>query len=388
MKKSLPLILLISLVSLLFGCAAKGPARYPLQADLNALGAGKYTSKVDQFAIVLDASDSMNGYVVGDSKFAIAKDVVHRINQTLPEDLASVGALMTFGHHSMQSKNLAETYFGPAAYNREEFSEGLDAVKYAGGTSPLSSALVAAGEHLATVEGQFAIVVVSDGLKKESLGSAPAAVKQLKEQFGDNLCVYTVQVGDDAAGKALLDAITAAGGCGFAEAAGNLDSPAAMAEYVEKVFLNPALVAKPVTGCPDADGDGVCDADDKCPNTPKGAIVNEVGCWVADGLLFDFDKADIKPEYYGGLDKVAATMQGDPNMRIEIQGHTCSIGTEAYNQGLSERRAKAVQMYLINKGVDGSRLDVKGYGETSPAFSNDTREGREKNRRVQFQVLK
>lgn len=161
-----------------------------------------------------------------------------------------------------------------------------------------------------------------------------------------------------------------------------------MAEFVEKVFLKPAMMAKPVTGCPDADGDGVCDADDKCPNTPKGAIVNEVGCWIADGLLFDFDKADIKPEFYGGLDKVAATMKGDPNLRIEVQGHTCNIGTDAYNQGLSERRAKAVLMYLQSKGVEAGRLDVKGYGESAPVFSNDTREGREKNRRVQFQILK
>lgn len=387
MKRSLALIVLISLVLVMFGCAAKGPARYPLQADMNALAAGKYTSKVDQFALILDASDSMNGFEVGDTKFNIAKDVVHRINQTLPEDLASVGTLRTFGHHTMQSKNLTEAYFGPASYNREGFGEGLNAVKHAGGTSPLSSALVAAGEHLATVEGKFAIVIVSDGLKKESLGSSPSTIMQLKDQFGDRLCVYTIQVGNSPAGKALLDSIVAAGGCGFAETAANLDSGAAMAEYVEKVFLNPAMMAKAVTGCPDADGDGVCDADDKCPNTPKGAIVNEVGCWIADGLLFDFDKADIKPEFYSGLDKVAATMMGDPNLRIEVQGHTCSIGTEAYNQGLSERRAKAVQMYLQSKGVDGSRLDVKGYGESAPAFSNDTRAGREKNRRVQFKVL-
>ena len=185
----------------------------------------------------------------------------------------------------------------------------------------------------------------------------------------------------------MLDSIAATGGCGFAETAANLDSADAMADYVEKVFLNPAMMAKPATKCPDADGDGVCDADDKCPNTPKGAIVNEVGCWIADGLLFDFDKADIKPEYYGSLDKVAGTMQDAPDMRIEVQGHTCNIGTEAYNQGLSERRAKSVQMYLQNKGVDAGRMDVKGYGESSPAFSNDTEEGRKKNRRVQFEVL-
>ena len=387
MKKCLPLVVLLSLVFLMVGCAAKGPARYPLQGDINALAAGKYASKVDQFAIVLDASDSMNAFDVGDTKFTIAKDVVHRINQTLPDDLASVGTLRTFGHHTLQSKNLTEAYFGPASYDRMAFGDGLGAVKHAGGTSPLSSALAAAGEHLATVDGQFAIVIVSDGVRKESLGSGPAAVKQLKDQFGDRLCVYTIQVGDSPAGKALLDAIVAAGGCGFAETAASLDSGAAMAAYVEKVFLNPAMVAKPATGCPDADGDGVCDADDQCPNTPKGVPVNEVGCWVVGGPLFEFDKAEIRPEYYSLLDEVAQTLKNSPDLRIEVQGHTCSIGTEAYNQGLSERRAKAVQMYLQDKGVDASRLEVQGYGESKPAFTNDTREGRQKNRRVQFEIL-
>lgn len=137
-------------------------------------------------------------------------------------------------------------------------------------------------------------------------------------------------------------------------------------------------------GCTDEDGDGVCDDKDKCPRTPKGAFVNEKGCWIIENLLFDFDKSVIKEKYYKDLDEVARVLKQNPDLAVEIQGHTCSVGTDKYNQGLSERRAKAVVEYLKNKGIDMKRLNWKGYGESKPAFPNKTKEGRIKNRRVEL----
>jgi outer membrane protein OmpA-like peptidoglycan-associated protein len=142
---------------------------------------------------------------------------------------------------------------------------------------------------------------------------------------------------------------------------------------------------EPAYICVDKDKDNICDDQDDCPNTPKGAYVNDRGCWIIENLLFDFDKSVIKPKYYPDLDEVARVLKENPDLNVEIQGHTCWVGTKKYNQGLSERRAKSVVKYLKDKGIDPARLDWKGYGELRPAFPNDKREGRIKNRRVQIE---
>lgn len=101
-----------------------------------------------------------------------------------------------------------------------------------------------------------------------------------------------------------------------------------------------------------------------------------------EGVFFDFDKATLKPEGRTKLDEAVATLNRYSDMRVEIQGHTDSLGTEAYNQGLSERRAKAVHDYLVSKGISASRLTTRGFGETQPVADNGTKEGRAQNRRV------
>ncbi len=146
------------------------------------------------------------------------------------------------------------------------------------------------------------------------------------------------------------------------------------------VVEKPVAVAPPVEKCIDADGDGVCDDVDKCLGTPVGAKVDERGCWVIGVQFFDFDKAVLKPMYYGDLDEVAKVMKANPNLRVDLNGHTCDLGSEKYNQKLSERRAKAVFDYLTNHGIDAQRLTWKGYGETQPAFPNTSEENRAKNR--------
>ena len=132
----------------------------------------------------------------------------------------------------------------------------------------------------------------------------------------------------------------------------------------------------------------VQDADEACPGTPLGAKVDARGCWTLNtDYMFDFDKSVIKVKYYPFLDELVPVMNRNPGLRVEIQGHTDSTGTIIYNQGLSERRAKAVRTYLIKKGVDASRLTAVGFGKVRPAYSNDTSEGRSKNRRVELKPL-
>lgn len=120
--------------------------------------------------------------------------------------------------------------------------------------------------------------------------------------------------------------------------------------------------------------------------------VNET--FVVENVYYDFDKADLKPESYPALDEIIRMLEANPNMTIEIGAHTDSKGSDRYNQRLSEARAKSVVDYLLSKGIDGSRLTSKGYGESMPIAPNtdergkDNPEGREKNRRTEFKVLK
>jgi outer membrane protein OmpA-like peptidoglycan-associated protein len=105
-------------------------------------------------------------------------------------------------------------------------------------------------------------------------------------------------------------------------------------------------------------------------------------------LYFDFDKATFKTESYTELNKLEAMMAQNPNMVIEIAGHTDAVGTKEYNHDLSLRRANAVRGFLNRKGIELKRVKTVGYGKSRPLASNDDeQDGRELNRRVEFKVL-
>lgn len=148
------------------------------------------------------------------------------------------------------------------------------------------------------------------------------------------------------------------------------------------------VVAVPMPG--DEDGDGVIDSMDLCPGTPKGVAVGERGCWaLTNAVLFAFDSAVVKKEAYPLLDYTKEAFDAYPDMKVEVDGYTDSTGPDNYNMMLSEKRAKAVMNYLVNSvGISADRLTAVGYGETNPAFPNDTKENRAKNRRVVFTPLK
>jgi OOP family OmpA-OmpF porin len=117
------------------------------------------------------------------------------------------------------------------------------------------------------------------------------------------------------------------------------------------------------------------------PPPPK----EEQGAYVFRNIYFDFNKANLKEESSPILDEVAGLLKAKPDMKMEIQGHTDSKGTAAYNLKLSERRAEAVKAYLVkDEAIKPERLTTKGYGLTKPVATNATEEGRAKNRRVEF----
>jgi OOP family OmpA-OmpF porin len=165
----------------------------------------------------------------------------------------------------------------------------------------------------------------------------------------------------------------------------------------------PAGAKVDAKGCPmDSDGDGVFDGIDKCPNTPAGTKVDETGCPVevkafldtglitSTEILFDLNKATLRPESKNELDKIGNILIQAPDLEIEIGGHTDATGSDQTNMTLSEARAKAVRDYLLTNfsQLKADNLDTKGYGESKPVATNDTKEGRAKNRRVEFKIIK
>jgi outer membrane protein OmpA-like peptidoglycan-associated protein len=123
----------------------------------------------------------------------------------------------------------------------------------------------------------------------------------------------------------------------------------------------------------------------------KGAKVERVGEGIQvtfqSGLLYDFDSDVVRPEAKANLRELAASLDKYPNTDLVIIGHTDALGSVAYNQTLSERRARSAATYLISQGVNGARLDARGLGETEPVGSNETEAGRQANRRVEVAIF-
>ena len=232
--------------------------------------------------------------------------------------------------------------------------------------------------------GRVALIVVTDS---ENIlhGRAFKTVQKLTAFFGGRLCLYPIQVDRDVAGRRVVDELVNVGGCGFSVNADEIATPNAMAAYVNQIFLASAaapVAAAPVSIVADSDGDGVPDSRDTCPNTPKGVKVNAVGCWEPNRVFFDSDHAVIKDTR--ALDEAVAILKANPKLTGEIQGHTDSTASADYNQKLSEARARAVRDYCIRQGIAPERIRAIGFGETRPAASNDTLEGRALNRRVEL----
>ncbi|MDP2100722.1 MAG: OmpA family protein [Methylobacter sp.] len=395
--------------ALLIGCTTQ-PIRtfHPIKtANLNQfIQSGEYQQKVDDLYVVLDASSSMkeayrrdvqaNNDFPGDSaatKFAVAKEVLHRVNNSIAELSLNAG-IRSFGFGPCIGLGLSTLNYEFGSYSAAQWTDSLGQQECVSGGSAMSGAIEDAQADLQKATGKIALLLVSDG--RDPITSPVPAMQALKAQYGDRLCVYSVWVGnaEDQPGQALLQQLSDIAGCGFAAPAKNIYSQNDFDGFAKNVFLAPAQSEpeepekpeEPVDG--DDDQDGVLNSRDKCPGTPKGATVNEFGCWVIKGVNFDFDKSDIKPEYYPILDEVVTIIQRNPGLGIEVQGHTDNSGSEAYNQKLSERRANAIKDYLHNKLDSDHQLSAIGYGLTQPTDTNDTDEGRANNRRVELNPIK
>jgi OOP family OmpA-OmpF porin len=419
MKKiHLKALLLVVLTLFLFSCAKKqvkeveeamDPAGQfePVPFVKEALESDDTGRKVDTLYVIMDASNSMNKSYKG-KNWKYTKELLSRMGQTIPSDIDPYITFRTFGHNpEVSNLNTKVWTESEQVFNYDDFKAATENITAAGGRSPLYAAVDAATMDMEATGEQYALIVLTDG---EFMGrSEVEAFQKMKDSIGDRVCIYAVQIGDHESAAINFNKIKNMP-CGHYYKCDDIESGPAMAALVSEMLLGPDAdgdgVADNLDQCPDtptgtpvdrkgcsidSDGDGVPDHLDQCPDTPAGVEVDKWGCPIIlepDRVYFDFDKADIKPEFESLLNETAEFIKSNPDVSVEIQGHTDSIGTEEYNLALSERRAKAVAAFLTDQGVNPDQLSTAAFGFSQPIADNDTEEGRAMNRRVGFTITR
>ncbi len=371
--------LFIPILSILFvvGCATT-PRITEISVDPIVPGEGEKID-VDNVIVIVDSSRSMNMQ----GKFPAAINMAKSFVKVMPEGDYNAGFIV-FGNERMKPQPLLP-------FNRAEFMRFAAEISYMGGSTPFDVTLQETQSMLRNKSGKTAIVFFSDG-RPNSTVSALIAAEKLLESYRDTICIHAVQIGEGNNAAQFLQKLVSLTPCGSYHTAQSINNPASLTEFARDVFLGEAEIEEEevvVEEEPkDSDGDGVYDENDECPGTPKGAKVDERGCWVIPAPFFEYDKYVIKEEFYDELNEVADVLKQNPDVRIHIDGHTDSQGTESYNLALSKRRAEAVRNYLIDQGIEEDRLQTRAFGETEPIAPNTSEENMAKNRRVELSVIR
>ena len=365
--------------------------------DLNQkVKSGELVKKVDNLLVVLDASSTMadktkKGWSNKQRKFPVAKELILCMNTTIP-DIEMNSGLRAFGPYYSE-KGLI---YGMTNYTKAGLNNTVYSINSTGGMTPIANSIHHARMDLEETTGKVAVILFSDG-KNNATGDPITAAAGMKDQFGNDVCIYTVLLGNDPKGKATMDGIAKAGECGFATDADTLLTTNGMSDFVTRIFLAKGKGIPPKKmALKDSDGDGVYDHLDQCPNTPRGITVDSVGCPVPIKekvsitlhVEFDFDKDTVRPEYHSHIGKVANFLKAYSETNAVLEGHTDSIGSEKYNLDLSKRRAESIKKYLVEKfDISAARISTMGFGKSQPVATNKTEEGRQQNRRVVANIV-
>lgn len=339
---------------------------------VSKLKQGGYLQKTDNLMVIVDAlgtaydGNNRDMYQMV-PKIEFGQEILAKFSDTIPP-VTHTRALRVFGWEAESFKEDYSLSFGLLDIPPQSIP-GIIATRTLpdSSLSPLAMTLDSASLELKEVDGATSLVVMSDGLNVDR--NAMLATKRLKNKYGDSLCIYTILLGDNQEGASNLDSLAELGQCGFDTRADDINNQAAMTDFVEKVFFTKSSsvdIAPPV-------------ALEKLPKLlPQDKTVS-----IELKVEFDFDKTEIRPEFHDEIKKVADFMTMYPFTDALLEGHTDSRGSHEYNDTLSLRRVTSVRQYLIDTfGIDAGRLSVRGAGEREPVASNDTAEGRQRNRRV------
>ena len=358
--RSLPL-LRIALVSTLLAFAActSLPDKTPIQTGPVSV-TGEDWRATDQVILITDASGTM----WMERTFPDAKALTQSFVSALPAADAPAAhpgnyntGLIGFGGDDRSTVPLS-------AFDRSRLSstatslEVMGDINGMGGRTPYSAVLTETRAQLAGKSGRAAVVIFSDGVPDNS--DAGLYAGQLLVRSYPDVCIHAVQTGDDPEGYAFLNALTSMTSCGSFRTASAIGSGAEVQQFARAVMITPGIA-------PVAAGPGPC-----------------AGVIRMRGIEFEFDRDAIQSGSRPVLDVAVEQLSGCPDIRITIGGHTDAIGAEAYNEGLSGRRAEATRQYFIDKGISPGRLEARGYGESQPVASNDSADGRAQNRRVEL----
>jgi OOP family OmpA-OmpF porin len=293
--------------------------------------------------IIADASGSM--YLP--EKFPLEKELLRSFVIGMPEGNYQAG-LLAFG------SNWSERWhkYPPERFDRESLLGAVAGLEWIGGATPMDAVFERLEPGLTQLEGDLAIVVLSDG--KACTPATLDAATRIVTGYPGNLCIHTVQFGDDQAGGAMLDTLSKISGCGTFRHANDLLNADGMAQLIRDVFL----------------GSGM------------GVVMGETAVSAAGVIYFDFDRATLRADAMPVIEDTVTILSERPALNVRIEGHTDIIGTDNYNEDLSQQRANAVAEALASRGIDRGRIETAAFGESQPAAPNDTRENRQLNRRA------
>ncbi|NJB66366.1 OOP family OmpA-OmpF porin [Desulfobaculum xiamenense] len=311
--------------------------------------------KADSFIVFLDYSGSMamKHQTLGEESIVLAKQFLKKFNAAVPEREYE-SRFYTFGPFEWK---LGGTY------DRAIMDRAIDGIAtgytVSGRLTPMGNGLMKLDTAVENMKKNIAVIVVSDG--KNNLGHDPVEeAKNIYAAHPGQVCFHVVSFADTEDGQRVLDAIAGLNACSVSASGPELlASDMALKDFVQKVFFDEEEIMEEV----------------KKEEPMQDIIPLRVN--------FDFDSSRIKEEMTPILDEAADIIKGK-DKSVLLEGHTCNIGTEEYNKGLSDRRAKSVQKYLKDKGVPAERMSTMGLGESQPKYDNNTREGRKLNRRVEI----
>lgn len=346
---------------------------------------GQASMHIAGFTILVDLSSSMRNPAPcgGRIKEEAVGTLLRKMNRRIPNH-PYTASLRVFGYKRAWTwKDFTMLYYGPATYNTDAMEDSIAKLIAADSISPFSSALDASDNELQGMGSPKAVLMFADFEPTVGSGDPTQSAAKMRRSYGQDISIHTFYVTRQTVGERLAKNIAKAGGGNAYNICRMLDDEIAFENMMLDVF-GPGSG----TPCVDSDGDGVCDDDDLCPNTPPGAPVDERGCWVAAySQFFDFDKAVVKNAFLPRIKHAAEVLNNNKGLpTVIIAGHTDSIGSPDYNNRLGLRRAEAVKELLIKYGVASERLRVESFGATRPVTSNDTEEGRARNRRVEFHI--
>lgn len=336
MKTTRSIVLAVALV---FAWATAGFAAHTVETC---------AKRIESFNYLVDYSGSMmmKYKPLGQTKMAMAKQIINRVNEMVP-GLEYQGGLFTFAPYN--------TIVPQGPWNRDAIAQGVNRLQenleIFGRFTPMGNGIQAHDGVIKMMPPRAAVILVTDGVSNR--GVNPVDEVRTVYASNPNVCFHIISLADTPEGERTIAEIAALNSCTVvANGVDLLQSDAAVDKFVGDVFCQELI-----------------------------AIEEDV--IVLRGVNFAFDSAALSPTAQGILNEAARVINDHPNMNVRLLGWTDSIGTDAYNLGLSQRRADSVKLYLVQHGVNPARMLAEGMGK-SFRYDNATAEGRYMNRRTEL----